>query len=117
TLRPRRSAGRRRPSTMLGTVAWHETPFRTPRGGDRHQILACERFQVFNSRILVERLGLPLGGPPAGRSGAVQRLDVSAGALRPPPISRKTNLLASFDSTFPASGGPSSWVKLSTSLT
>src|SRR5262249_18553962 len=40
-----------------------------------------------------------------------------AGALLPPPMRRKTNLLASFDSILPASGGPFSWVRLRTSLT
>lgn len=52
------------------------------------------------------------------RSGLrFQRVNVSAGALVPPPMRRNTNLPASFDSIFPASGGPCSWVKLSTSFT
>ncbi len=55
-----------------------------------------------------------LHGPPFRR---FHRVKVSAGELLPPPIRWNTNLLASLESIFPASGGPFSWVKLSTSLT
>ena len=54
-----------------------------------------------------------LGDPARSKPGAY-RVNVRAGALLPPPMRWNTNLLASFDSIFPASGGPFSWVKLST---
>ncbi len=57
-----------------------------------------------------------LGDPSRCKPGAY-RVNVRAGAFLPPPMRWNTNLLASLDSTFPASGGPFSWVKLSTSLT
>jgi hypothetical protein len=98
---------------------------------------ACQAVRQFPS---ASRGSSPRNGPAAGRCGAsptgvagserytrdasptvwsrrCQRVNVSAGALFPPPMRRNVNLLASFDSILPESGGPSSWVKLSTSLT